>query len=224
MKRVARNASVSDGIYMFNSNANNVTHCELSNNQNFGVSLIKSKNNAFSSNTLSSNAQFGVRLRDGADYNQFSFNTFKANAENGVLIGDSQVTRSIPITSWPRKAISTRKRATTSTPQRRSTIPSAAVRLADLSVTTTQIMLDPMQTGTESEAPRLAEISILLSSLSRTMVWFNRLRRHLLPRLLRHLPLQPHTSVRQAMQVSALQHFCLDSKLCQRCLGCCLQQ
>ncbi|MGZ7133931.1 MAG: right-handed parallel beta-helix repeat-containing protein [Halobacteriota archaeon] len=84
------NASLSDGIYMFNSNANNVTRCELSNNQNFGVSLFNSKNNAFSNNTLSSNAQFGVRLRDGADNNQFSFNTFKANAENGVLIGDSQ--------------------------------------------------------------------------------------------------------------------------------------
>ena len=84
------NASLSDGIYMFNSNANNVTHCELSNNQNFGVSLFNSKNNAFSNNTLSSNAQFGVRLRDGADNNQFSFNTIKGNAENGVLIGDSQ--------------------------------------------------------------------------------------------------------------------------------------
>ena len=84
------NASLSDGIYMFNSNANNVTRCDLSNNQNFGVSLFNSKNNAFSNNTLSSNAQFGVRLRDGADNNQFSFNTFKANAENGVLIGDSQ--------------------------------------------------------------------------------------------------------------------------------------
>ena len=83
------NASLSDGIYMFNSNANNVTHCELSNNQNFGASLFNSKNNAFSNNTLSSNAQFGVRLRDGADSNRFSFNTFKANAENGVLIGDS---------------------------------------------------------------------------------------------------------------------------------------
>jgi parallel beta-helix repeat protein len=83
-------ASLSDGIYMFNSNANNVTRCDLSNNQNFGVSLFNSKNNAFSNNTLSSNAQFGVRLRDGADNNRFSFNTFKANAENGVLIGDSQ--------------------------------------------------------------------------------------------------------------------------------------
>jgi parallel beta-helix repeat protein len=83
-------ASLSDGIYMFNSNANNVTRCDLSNNQNFGVSLFNSKNNAFSNNTLSSNAQFGVRLRDGADNNQFSFNTFKGNAENGVLIGDSQ--------------------------------------------------------------------------------------------------------------------------------------
>ncbi|MGD0716516.1 MAG: NosD domain-containing protein [Halobacteriota archaeon] len=84
------NASLSDGIYMFNSNANNVTRCDLSNNQNFGVSLFNSKNNAFSNNTLSSNAQFGVRLRDGANNNQFSFNTFKTNAENGVLIGDSQ--------------------------------------------------------------------------------------------------------------------------------------
>lgn len=84
------NASLSDGIYMFNSNANNVTNCELSNNDNFGVSLFNSKNNAFSNNTLSSNAQFGVRLRDGADNNNFSRNTFKANTENGVLIGDSQ--------------------------------------------------------------------------------------------------------------------------------------
>ena len=84
------NASLSDGIYMFNSNANNVTRCDLSNNQNFGASLFNSKNNAFSNNTLSSNAQFGVRLRDGADNNRFSFNTFKANTENGVLIGDSQ--------------------------------------------------------------------------------------------------------------------------------------
>lgn len=42
------NASRSDGIYMFNSNANNVTHCKLSNEDNFGVSLCDSKNNAFS--------------------------------------------------------------------------------------------------------------------------------------------------------------------------------
>ena len=84
------NASLSDGIYMFNSNANNVVNCELSNNDNFGVSLFNSANNAFSNNTLSSNAQFGVRLRDGANSNTFSRNTFKANTENGVLIGDSQ--------------------------------------------------------------------------------------------------------------------------------------
>ena len=82
-------ASLSDGIYMYNSNNNNVTRCDLSNNVNFGLSLYNSKNNFFSNNTISSNAQFGVRLRDGADNNRFSFNTFKANVENGVIIGDS---------------------------------------------------------------------------------------------------------------------------------------
>ncbi len=83
-------ASLSDGIYMFNSNANNVTRNDLTNNNNFGLSLFDSKNNVFSNNTIGSNAQFGVRLRDGADNNNFSFNTFKANAENGVLIGNSR--------------------------------------------------------------------------------------------------------------------------------------
>ena len=83
-------ASLSDGIYMFNSNNNDVTRCELSNNHNFGVSLYQSKSNVFSNNTISSNAQFGVRLRNGSDNNKFSFNTFKANEENGVLIGDSR--------------------------------------------------------------------------------------------------------------------------------------
>lgn len=83
-------ASLSDGIYMFNSHNNNVAGCDLSNNDNFGASLYQSRNNVFSNNTFSSNAQFGVRLRDGADNNKFSFNTFKANVENGVLIGNSQ--------------------------------------------------------------------------------------------------------------------------------------
>ena len=83
-------ASLSDGIYMFNSLGNTVTRCDLSNNNNFGASLYQSRNNVFSNNTFSSNAEFGVRLRDGADNNKFSFNTFKANVENGVLIGNSQ--------------------------------------------------------------------------------------------------------------------------------------
>ncbi|MDD1720969.1 MAG: right-handed parallel beta-helix repeat-containing protein [Euryarchaeota archaeon] len=82
-------ASLSDGIYMHSSNANNVTRCDLSNNNNFGASLYDSRNNAFSYNTLSANTQFGVRLRDGSDYNRFVHNTFRANAENGVLIGNS---------------------------------------------------------------------------------------------------------------------------------------
>ena len=83
-------ASLSDGIYMFNSNNNNVVRCDLSNNNNFGVSLYQSSSNVFSNNTISSNAQYGVRLRDGSDNNKFSYNVFKANAENGVLIGDSR--------------------------------------------------------------------------------------------------------------------------------------
>jgi nitrous oxidase accessory protein len=83
-------ASLSDGIYMFNSHANSVNRCDLSNNHNFGVSLYQSKSNVFSNNTISSNAQFGVRLREGSDNNKFSFNTFKANEENGVLIGGSK--------------------------------------------------------------------------------------------------------------------------------------
>jgi nitrous oxidase accessory protein len=83
-------ASLSDGIYMFNSNANSVTRCDLSNNDNFGFSLYQSKNNVFSNNTISSNTQYGVRLRDGSDNNRFSFNVFKANGENGVLIGNSR--------------------------------------------------------------------------------------------------------------------------------------
>jgi hypothetical protein len=161
----------------------------LSNNQNFGASPFNSKNNAFSNNTLSSNAQFGARLRDGTDNNQFWFNTFKANAENGVLISDSQANTFYFNNFLAEKSNFYAQEATRSTPQRHSTIPSAAIRLADSSVTTTQIMSDPTETGTESETPRLAEISILLSSLSRTMVWLNRLRRHLLSRLLRHLPL-----------------------------------
>jgi parallel beta-helix repeat protein len=83
-------ASLSDGIYFFNSNNNNVTRCDLSNNDNFGVSLYQSKNNVFSYNTISANTQFGVRLREGSDNNNFLLNTFKANKENGVLIGDSK--------------------------------------------------------------------------------------------------------------------------------------
>jgi nitrous oxidase accessory protein len=83
-------ASLSDGIYMYNSHNNNVVRCDLSDNDNFGVSLYQSKSNVFSNNTISSNAQFGVRLREGSDNNKFSFNVFKANQENGVLIGDSQ--------------------------------------------------------------------------------------------------------------------------------------
>lgn len=82
-------ASLSDGIYMHSSSANNVTRCDLSNNDNFGASLYDSRDNIFSYNTLSSNTQFGVRLRDGSDNNKFVHNTFKANTENGALIGNS---------------------------------------------------------------------------------------------------------------------------------------
>lgn len=82
-------ASLSDGIYLFNSNNNNVAGCDLSNNVNFGASFYSSRNNVFSNNTFNSNAQFAVRLRDRADNNKFSFNTFKANVENGVLIANS---------------------------------------------------------------------------------------------------------------------------------------
>ncbi|MGZ4929997.1 MAG: right-handed parallel beta-helix repeat-containing protein [Halobacteriota archaeon] len=82
-------ASLSDSIYMHGSNANNVTRCDLSNDDNFGASLYASKNNVFSHNTLSSNKQFGVRLIDGSDNNRFVRNTFRANLENGVLIGSS---------------------------------------------------------------------------------------------------------------------------------------
>jgi len=82
-------ASLSDGIYMYNSNNNNVAQCDLSNNDNFGASLYQSKNNVFSHNMISANVQFGVRLREGSDNNKFSWNTFKANEENGVLIGAS---------------------------------------------------------------------------------------------------------------------------------------
>ncbi|MGZ4936375.1 MAG: right-handed parallel beta-helix repeat-containing protein [Halobacteriota archaeon] len=82
-------ASLSDGIYMHSSSANNVSRCDLSNNNNFGASLYDSRNNVFSSNTLSANTQFGVRLRDDSDNNGFVYNTFRANAENGVLIGNS---------------------------------------------------------------------------------------------------------------------------------------
>jgi parallel beta-helix repeat protein len=83
-------ASLSDGIYMFNSDGNRVTHCDLSNNNNFGISFYNSKNNFFSNNTISSNTQYGVRLRDGSDGNRFTYNVFKSNVENGVLIGNSR--------------------------------------------------------------------------------------------------------------------------------------
>ncbi len=82
-------ASLSDGIYMHSSSANNVTQCDLSGDDNFGASLYASKNNVFSHNTLSSNKQFGVRLIDGSDNNRFVHNTFRANLESGVLIGSS---------------------------------------------------------------------------------------------------------------------------------------
>jgi len=83
-------ASLSDGIYLYKSNNNNVSGCDLSNNINFGASFYGSKNNVFSNNTFSSNAQFAVRLRDSSDNNKFSYNTFKANVENGVLIANSR--------------------------------------------------------------------------------------------------------------------------------------
>jgi nitrous oxidase accessory protein len=82
-------ASLSDGIYMFDSNANLVTQNDLTNNNNFGISLFNSKDNVISNNTMASNSQYGVRLREGADDNTFFYNTFQANAENGVLIGNA---------------------------------------------------------------------------------------------------------------------------------------
>jgi hypothetical protein len=154
-----------------------------------------------------------VRLRDGADNNQLSFNTFNANAENGVLIGNSQAK-----TFYFNNFLAEKSNFYAQAGNNINSTTTLNYNFSGNSFSGFVGNYCSNYVGSdadlkESDTPRLAAINILLSSLSRTVVWFNRLRRHLLPRLLRHLPLQPHTSIRQATQAGALQHFYPDSKL-----------
>ena len=56
--------TLGDGIYMYYSDANTITHTNLSANHVFGISLYHSSGNTISNNSILNNQDIGVRLRE----------------------------------------------------------------------------------------------------------------------------------------------------------------
>src|SRR5674476_1107100 len=76
--------ALGDGIYMYYSNANTITHTNLSANHVFGISLYHSSGNTISNNSILNNQDIGVRLRE-SNNNTLTFNTVSGNVNLGIL-------------------------------------------------------------------------------------------------------------------------------------------
>jgi len=76
--------ALGDGIYMYYSDANTITHTNLSANHVFGISLYHSSGNTISNNSLLNNQDIGVRLRE-SNNNTLTFNTVSGNVNLGIL-------------------------------------------------------------------------------------------------------------------------------------------
>jgi parallel beta-helix repeat protein len=83
--------ALGDGIYMYYSNANTITHSNLSANHVYGISLYHSSGNTITNSSILNNQDIGVRLRE-SNNNTLTFNTISGNVNLGVLsiteIGD----------------------------------------------------------------------------------------------------------------------------------------
>jgi parallel beta-helix repeat protein len=76
--------TLGDGIYMYYSDANTITHTNLSANHVFGISLYHSSGNTITNNSILNNQDIGVRLRE-SNNNTLTFNTVSGNVNLGIL-------------------------------------------------------------------------------------------------------------------------------------------
>ena len=76
--------ALGDGIYMYYSDANTITHTNLSANHVFGISLFHSSGNTITNNSILNNQDIGVRLRE-SNNNTLTVNTVSANVNLGIL-------------------------------------------------------------------------------------------------------------------------------------------
>jgi len=76
--------TLGDGIYMFYSDDNTVTHNNLSANHVFGISLFHSSSNTITNNSILKNEDIGVRLRE-SNNNTLTFNAISGNVNMGIL-------------------------------------------------------------------------------------------------------------------------------------------
>jgi len=76
--------ALGDGIYMYYSDANTITHTNLSANHVFGISLFHSSGNTITNNSILNNQDIGVRLRE-SNNNTLTVNTVSGNVNLGIL-------------------------------------------------------------------------------------------------------------------------------------------
>jgi len=76
--------ALGDGIYMFYSDANTITHSNLSANHVYGISLYHSSGNTITNNSVLKNQDIGVRLRE-SNNNTLTYNTISGNVNLGIL-------------------------------------------------------------------------------------------------------------------------------------------
>lgn len=76
--------ALGDGIYMYYSDSNTVTHSNLSSNHVYGLSIFHSSGNTISNNSILKNEDIGIRLRE-SNNNTLTFNTFSGNVNLGIL-------------------------------------------------------------------------------------------------------------------------------------------
>ncbi len=76
------------GMYLYQSNGNNISNNEISNNGVAGICLYLSSNNTISGNTLMGNDNDGIFLSDSS-YNNISSNTILFSIGDGIYIVNS---------------------------------------------------------------------------------------------------------------------------------------
>ncbi len=76
--------ALGDGIYVYYSDANTITHTNLSANHVFGISLFHSSGNTITNNSILNNQDIGVRLRE-SNNNTLTVNTVSGNVNLGIL-------------------------------------------------------------------------------------------------------------------------------------------
>ncbi|MGZ4949843.1 MAG: right-handed parallel beta-helix repeat-containing protein [Halobacteriota archaeon] len=76
--------ALGDGIYMYYSDANTITHSNLSANHVYGISLFHSSGNTITNNSILNNQDIGVRLRE-SNNETLTFNTISGNSNLGIL-------------------------------------------------------------------------------------------------------------------------------------------